>query len=56
VDDTPDDVMPGAIGLTEVDLANVERFDNPVLAGILKGVRDELEHPDQAIAGHDSSL
>jgi FXSXX-COOH protein len=56
VDDTPNDVMPRSITLNEVDLADVERLDNPVLAGILKGVRDELEHPSQDNFGFQSSL
>jgi FXSXX-COOH protein len=56
VDDVVGDVVSGLIDLTGVDLAGLETPDSPVLASALQKIRDEIEHPDEAVAGFDSSL
>lgn len=56
VDDVPSEVTSGLIDLSELDLADLEALDNPVLVGALAKIRDEIEHREEAIAGFDSSL
>ena len=56
MDDVAGDVVSGLIDLTGVDLADLEISDNPVLAGALQKIRDDVEHPDEAVAGFQSSL
>lgn len=58
MDHAPDEVVSGLIDLSDVDLADLAALDvdNPVLAGTLQQIHDELEHSDEAVAGHQSSL
>lgn len=56
MDEAPGDVESGLIDLSELDLAGVEKLDNAVLASALRSIRDEAEHPEEAVAGFQSSL
>jgi FXSXX-COOH protein len=56
VDDVPSEVTSGLIDLSELDLADLEALDNPVLASSLAKILDELEHPEEADTGFQSSL
>lgn len=56
VDEAPGDVVSGLIDLTEVDLAGLAELDNAVLSSALQSIRDEAEHPEEAVAGFQSSL
>lgn len=56
MDEAPGDVVSGLIDLTEVDLAGLAELDNAVLSSALQSIRDEAEHPDEAVAGFQSSL
>lgn len=56
MDDVPDDVVSDLIDLTELDLGDLDALDNPVLAGALRKIHDEIEHPEEAVAGFQSSL
>lgn len=56
MDDVPDEVASELINLADFDLADLEKLDNRVLATALQGIRDELEHPEEAVAGFQSSL
>lgn len=58
MDHEPDEVVSGLIDLSDVDLTDLADLDvdNPVLAGTLKQIHDEIEHPDEAVAGFNSSL
>lgn len=56
MDDVPDEVVSELIDLSEVDLSDLETLDNPVLAGTLERIRDEIAHPEEAVAGFNSSL
>ena len=46
----------GLIDLSEVDLGDLAAIDRPVLAGALQSIRDEIAHPEEAVAGFNSSL
>lgn len=55
-DKAPSHIVSGLIDLSEVDLARLETLDNPVLATALQRIREEAEHPEEAVAGFQSSL
>jgi FXSXX-COOH protein len=56
VDDDPGGVESCLIDLTEVDLGDLDELDSPVLASFLQRIRDEAGHPEEAVAGFNSSL
>jgi FXSXX-COOH protein len=55
VDDRPGEVMSALVDLTEVDL-DEPLEDDPVLRTVVRMLKDELAHPDEAVAGFTSSL
>jgi FXSXX-COOH protein len=56
VDEATGDVVSSLIDLTNIDLSELSALDNPVLASALQRIRDEAEHPDEAVAGFQASL
>lgn len=57
VDDGSDDAVSGLIDLSEVDLGAVASLDDDsVLASALRMIRDEIEHPEEAVAGFNASI
>jgi FXSXX-COOH protein len=56
VADEPGEVESHLVDLTEVDLTDLAALDNSVLASALRHLRDEIEHPEEAVAGFNSSL
>jgi FXSXX-COOH protein len=56
VDDVPGEIVSGLTDLSEVDLDGLTALDSPVLASALQRIRDEAEHPEEAVAGFQSSL
>jgi FXSXX-COOH protein len=56
VGDVTGDVVSGLIDLTEIDLGEVATLDNSILAHVLQRIREEAEHPDEAVAGFQASL
>jgi FXSXX-COOH protein len=44
------------VNLSEHGLDSLDALDNSVLANALQGIRDEIEHPEEAVAGFQSSL
>ncbi len=54
--DSPGEVESELIDLTEVDLVALVTLDSLVLADALQRIRDEVEHPEDAVAGFNSSL
>lgn len=56
MDDVPGEIVSGLTDLSEVDLDGLTALDSPVLASALQRIRDEAEHPEEAVAGFQSSL
>lgn len=56
VDHAPGDVASGLIDLAEVDLDRLAGLNNDVLASALQRIRDEIAHPEEAVAAFQSSL
>jgi FXSXX-COOH protein len=56
VDHSAGEIVSGLFDLTELGLAELAALDNPILAGTLGQIRDEIEHPEEAAAGFQSSL
>ena len=56
VHQVPGEIESGLIDLTEVDLADLEALGSPVLASALQRIRDEIEHPEESVAGFQDSL
>jgi FXSXX-COOH protein len=56
MDDVPDDIVSELVDLSEVDLVDLAELDNPVLAATVQRIRREVDHPGQALAGHQSAL
>lgn len=56
MDDSLGEVATHLIDLTDVDLDDIAALDSPVLASALQRIRDEVEHPEDAVAGFQSSL
>ena len=56
MDDAPGDVASGLIDLTKVDLDRVATLDDTALARALRRIRDEIAHPEEAVAAFQSSL
>lgn len=44
------------VDLTNISLDELGALDNPILAGILHGIRREAEHPEEAVAGFQASI
>lgn len=56
MDDAAGDVVSRLIDLSEVDLTDLATLDNSVLASALSQLRNEVENPEEAVAGFNSSL
>lgn len=56
MDDVPGEIVSGLTDLSEVDLDGLTALDSPVLASALQRIRDEVENPEEAVAGFQSSL
>jgi len=56
VDDVPGDIVSDLVDLSEVDLADLDDLDNPVLAATLQRLRDEVDNPAEAAAGHNQFI
>lgn len=56
MDDRPDEIVSELIDLTGVDLDELRTVDKAVLAASLERIIDEVEHPEGAVAGFQSSL
>jgi FXSXX-COOH protein len=56
VEDASGPIVSELVDLTNLDLADLPELDNPVLARSLQKIRDEVEHPQNAAAGFQSSL
>jgi FXSXX-COOH protein len=56
VDQSQGDVASCSIDLTGLDLDALAAMDNTVLANALRALRHEMEHPEEAAAGFQSSL
>lgn len=54
MDDVPGDIVSDLVDLSEVDLADLGDLDNPVLAATLQRLRDEVDRPDEVVAGFQS--
>lgn len=50
------EVASRLIDLSGVDLGGLAAIDRPVLASALERIRDEVEHPEEAVAGFNASL
>jgi len=56
-DEASINAIPSALtDLTDIDLTKIPALDSAVLADALKRIRDEIEHPEEAVAGFQSSL
>lgn len=56
-DEASTDALASALtDLTHIDLSKIDQLDNVVLASTLQRIRDEIEHPEEAVAGFQSSL
>jgi FXSXX-COOH protein len=54
--DAPGEIASVQIDLSEFDLDGIAKLDNSVLATALQRIREEIERPDEAVAGFQSSL
>ena len=56
MDDVPGDIVSDLVDLSEVDLADLDDLDNPVLAATLQRLRAEVADPAEAAAGHNQFI
>jgi FXSXX-COOH protein len=56
VEDESGEVLSHLVDLTGVDLTDLGALDESPLAHALQQIRDEIQHPEEAVAGFQSSL
>ena len=56
MDDLTQDVASDLIDLSDIDFSRLTELDSPVLTAALTYIRYEVENPEEAVAGFQSSL